>query len=83
MVSDIGIELLGFHAEPWRPEDRAAVVAVIDHPHGVSRRDLGRLDMLIGRRFGEAVLAACRACDIDVSTLDAVASHGTPRAHAA
>jgi anhydro-N-acetylmuramic acid kinase len=69
--------LVAFHQDPFAPELQARIhrLAAGRVAPGEALRELAALDVALGERFAEAVLAVCRAAGV-ARRIDAVASTG-------
>lgn len=65
---------IAYHEIPFPDPVRAEVLAVSDAVVATSR--ISRLNFLLGRLFGEAVVEACDRSGVAMSDLDLVGSHG-------
>lgn len=70
----LSYRLVAYHEIPFPDPVRAEVLAVSNAVVATSRT--GRLNFLLGRLFGEAVLEACDRSGVPLSELDLVGSHG-------
>jgi anhydro-N-acetylmuramic acid kinase len=66
-------KLVAFHTREMEPARRAAIHSAIHHGNS---QDLCRIHAQLGEWFAEAVIEACEASDIDITSLDLVGSHG-------
>jgi anhydro-N-acetylmuramic acid kinase len=75
--------LVAFHADPFPAllQERIHRLAAGRVAAGEALRELAALDVVLGERFAEAALAACRAAGLDATAIDAIASHGQTVAH--
>ncbi len=71
----VDFSLMSFHSEPYPAEVRDALIAVA-HPGGGSVDEICRLNVLVGRYFGEAALATCERANVEPSRVDVIGSHG-------
>ena len=70
----LSLRLVAYHETPFPAAVRAEVLAVSDAT--VSTARISRLDFLLGRLFGQAVVEACHSAGVAVRELDLVGSHG-------
>ncbi|TFG97437.1 MAG: anhydro-N-acetylmuramic acid kinase [Myxococcales bacterium] len=75
--------LVAFHVDPFPAllQERIHRLAAGRVAAGETLRELAALDVVLGERFAEAALAACRAAGLDATAIDAIASHGQTVAH--
>lgn len=69
------IHLLAFDTVPYPKRVRQAILAACN-ARKISVAEISQLNFLIGRLFGEAVLAVCRRGRIPVKSLELAGSHG-------
>jgi anhydro-N-acetylmuramic acid kinase len=76
-------ELLAFREAPFPAElqQRIHDLAAGREPPGAALRELVALDVALGERFAEAVVALAEQAGCDLAAVDAVASHGQTLAH--
>ena len=66
-------QLLGFHSESYRPEERNSIRRAIESG---GPAELTRLHAVLGERFARCALAACTRAGVDPGSVAAVGSHG-------
>ncbi|MFS8137260.1 MAG: anhydro-N-acetylmuramic acid kinase [Thermomonas sp.] len=66
---------------PWEPMLRARLVELGQHAATLTLDDVGELDVRVGRAFAQASRDAMDAAGIDITTLDAIGSHGQTLRH--
>src|SRR5687767_12521579 len=71
----VGAALRGFRCIPHTHEVRAAILRICDPRHG-RIPDLCALDAFLGSRFAEAARAVAESAGVELSSVDAIASHG-------
>lgn len=67
-----------FHTYPLDTETQAIL---FQEPSRTTVEDAAKLNAVLGRQFGEAVLKCCAAAEIDPALLDLVGSHGQTLYH--
>lgn len=90
----VHLELLKYTEVAWRDEDRSLLLRLMNPERHVTLRELGRANVLVGRRLGEAVNVVASAAEslpggenIDLHSLpdhihvDVIASHGQTLHH--
>ncbi len=65
----------------WEPSLRARLVELGQHAATLTLDEVGELDVRVGRAFAQASRDAMDAAGIDVTTLDAIGSHGQTLRH--
>jgi anhydro-N-acetylmuramic acid kinase len=75
------LSLVAASAEPFEPELKRRISALVDAPDRVSLDEIGQLDVAVAQAFARSALSLLRSAGVSASAVSAIGCHGQTLRH--